>query len=89
MIKIAVSGSEGRMGKRIKELVNSDPHLELAGYFDINDDPNVAIENCDVLIEFTAPEATMKNLEIAKNKKRAIVIGTTGLNDKQIGVIKE
>jgi len=37
----------------------------------------------DVLVDFTSPESTMANLEICRVNKKAIVIGTTGLDDGQ------
>jgi 4-hydroxy-tetrahydrodipicolinate reductase len=46
-------------------------------------DLSQVLDDFDVLIDFTAPEATMNNIEIcAKNAKR-MVIGTTGLTDDQ------
>lgn len=89
MTKVTVSGCRGRMGSSIRRLVEEDPELELAGVFDVNDDPDTAIRACDVLIEFTAPEATIKNLDIAKRLGKAIVIGTTNLNDAQMVVVKD
>lgn len=89
MIKIAVSGCNGRMGGRIKKLVEDDPDLELAGAFDINDDACSAIERCDVLIEFTTPDATVKNLAIARDLGKAVVIGTTGIGEEGVNRIKD
>lgn len=43
----------------------------------------------DVLIDFTAPEVTMKNLEVAVREGTKMVIGTTGLNKEQEAKIKE
>ena len=40
------------------------------------------IDNADVLIDFTAPEATIKNMEALVGSKVAFVTGTTGI-DKQ------
>jgi 4-hydroxy-tetrahydrodipicolinate reductase len=39
------------------------------------------IDNCDVVIDFTAPAVSLKSLELASAKKKAIVIGTTGFTD--------
>lgn len=89
MVKIAVSGSNGRMGARIIRLIKEDDRAALAGGFDINDDPLPVLKNCDVLIEFTSPDATMKNLKLAKDLGRGVVIGTTGLSEEDIAVIKE
>jgi 4-hydroxy-tetrahydrodipicolinate reductase len=48
----------------------------------ITDDPSVALETGDVLIEFTTPEATMEHLQLASSLKKAMVVGTTGLSDE-------
>lgn len=42
-----------------------------------------AVNDFDVLIDFTAPEATMANIEFCKAHGKGIVIGTTGLTDEQ------
>jgi len=44
--------------------------------------------NADVIIDFTMPEATIKNLEFAIENKINMVIGTTGLSDKDLIKIK-
>lgn len=43
----------------------------------------------DVIIEFTNPTATIEHLEIAAANKKAMVIGTTGLNDTQVAQIEK
>lgn len=47
------------------------------------------LAKCDVVIDFTCPEATIEALRINKKHKKAFVIGTTGLNDKQNQFVKE
>jgi 4-hydroxy-tetrahydrodipicolinate reductase len=42
-----------------------------------------------VVIEFTAPAATLEHAKIAAEKNVPIVIGTTGLNPKQLDEIKK
>ncbi|MBI3771609.1 MAG: 4-hydroxy-tetrahydrodipicolinate reductase [Gammaproteobacteria bacterium] len=37
----------------------------------------------DVLIDFTAPQVTMAHIDLCRSAHKAIVIGTTGLNDEQ------
>jgi 4-hydroxy-tetrahydrodipicolinate reductase len=46
------------------------------------------VENTDVFIDFTIPNATIENLEIIQKHKKNIVIGTTGFNENQINIIK-
>jgi len=47
----------------------------------VTDDAAAALEQGNVLIEFTTPEATMEHLQVAFSLKKAMVIGTTGLSD--------
>ena len=42
-----------------------------------------------VIVEFTAPEATLEHVKIAAQKNVPIVIGTTGFNQKQLDEIKK
>ena len=89
MVKIAVSGSNGKMGSRIIELAKKDADLEVSGAFDIDGDAEKAITGCDCLIEFTEPKATIGHLAICEKNKKAIVIGTTGLSEEDKKKIKE
>ncbi len=43
----------------------------------------------DVIINFSSPSASMESLEFARNTGLAVVIGTTGLSQEQIGRMKE
>lgn len=89
MIKICVSGSEGKMGSRIIDLAKEDAELNVAGQFDIKGDAEESIKGCDCLIEFTIPKATIEHLAICEKNKKAMVIGTTGLSEEDKAKIKE
>ena len=89
MTKIAVSGSNGKMGSRIIELAKNDKDLEVVAAFDVGGDAKESIKSCDCLIEFTSPKATIEHLEICEKDKKAIVIGTTGLSEEERKKIKE
>ncbi len=45
------------------------------------------VKEGDVIIEFTTPEASLRHLEIAAGAGKPMVIGTTGLSEKELGVI--
>jgi len=47
------------------------------------------IKNADVLIDFTTPNSTLSNIKKANANKTAIVIGTTGISEKQKNKIKK
>lgn len=97
MVKIVVSGALGRMGMRIMELARQDCDLKvIAGLeFKSGSDPNIvtdlkAVKDAyDCVIEFTSPKATTQHVETAKRLKKAMVIGTTGLSEKDIALVKE
>ena len=89
MIKICVSGSEGKMGSRIIELAKEDPELEVAAGFDVNGNAELGITACECLIDFTTPAAAMEHLVLCEKLKKPIVIGTTGLSEEEKAKIKE
>lgn len=47
----------------------------------ISDSPEKVLAGCDVLIDFTRPEATLQHLAICRKLKVRMVIGTTGFDD--------
>jgi len=51
-------------------------------------DLSTVLDDFAVLIDFTAPEATMKNIEICAQNGKRMVIGTTGLNDEQRKILQ-
>ncbi len=89
MVKICVSGSEGKMGSRIIELAKEDTELEIAAEFDLGGNAEAGITASDCLIDFTSPEATLKHLTLCEKLKKPIVIGTTGLSEEDRAKIKE
>jgi 4-hydroxy-tetrahydrodipicolinate reductase len=50
-------------------------------------DNKEAIKGCDVIIDFSSPEATVSNVEEASRIGKAIVIGTTGLSEEQKTIV--
>ena len=55
----------------------------------ITDNSKEIFSNSDVIIDFTTPESTLQNVLMALEHNTPIVIGTTGLNEKIINVIKK
>ena len=91
MIRVAVCGANGRMGKEVCQAVLSDDYVELAAKIDIcGDDVYSSIdeasksEKIDVLVDFTQPSSVFENAKFCLNNGIKIVIGTTGLSDNQI-----
>ena len=48
------------------------------------DDLAAVIDQCDVVIDFTTPQATLKHLEICAHANKKIVVGTTGFSPEQL-----
>ena len=89
MIKVAIAGSKGRMGKRIINLAEKDKGIEVVSKFDVGVDPEPEIAKCDILIEFTTPRATVEHAIIAEKLKKGVVIGTTALSEADNNIIKK
>lgn len=55
----------------------------------LGDDLKQVVDEFDVLIDFTAPAATMQHVAICRAAGKAIVIGTTGLSDADKAELKQ
>ncbi len=69
---------------------NLGSNIEVAGKpLIISDDLAAVAEKGAVIIDFTAPEATIKHIGIAQEAGAKIVIGTTGFSEDQLAVIQK
>jgi 4-hydroxy-tetrahydrodipicolinate reductase len=103
MINVGVFGATGRVGRRIVDLLSNDDTARISSVFVRNEldfsvpastlvtnDVKTMLESCDVVIDFSLPEATEKMLEIAINKcPKPLVVATTGLNEHQLNLLQE
>ena len=55
----------------------------------IVDDLQAVVDDIDVLIDFSLPDATEKNMQVCAEHNVAMVIGTTGFNEQQEQVLAE
>ena len=55
----------------------------------IGSDPAALFATADAVIDFTAPKATVAHARLAAEKRKALVIGTTGLTEADIAAIAE
>ncbi len=103
MIKLGIAGVCGRMGRRIFELAQSNKDFEIAlalekkgttfigrelGRIKISSSPD-GLFLVDIFVDFTTPEASEANLDYVARYKKALVLGTTGLNDAQLKKVEE
>ncbi len=101
MIKTGILGATGRMGSHLIKNVIEDEKLELSAvhvYDELKQElpEGVLVTNsiselikvCDVVIDFSAPQATQELCEEAIKEPTALVIATTGLSNHQQNLIK-
>jgi len=89
MTKIAITGSNGRMGQALIEAVKLNPNVTQGSILNRGDDINRVLKDFDVLIDFTRPEATLNALSICQSAGKAMVIGTTGFSDDALKAIDQ
>ena len=97
-MKVGILGCTGRVGSLLATELYSgawaDQGLELAGgycrtipdgklpYF-VTDNAEKLFKKSDVVIDFTLPEATMHHAALADRLGTTLIVGTTGLTEKQ------
>jgi len=102
VVKVGIVGSTGRVGNLLIDSLLVDTDLTLstvhvcgelkralpAGVL-VTNSMKALLENCDVVIDFSAPEATQELLEAALKNPKALVIATTGFTAHQQNLLKE
>lgn len=81
MARIGIIGSEGRMGQALVQAIR-DAGEELAGGVDQDGDVIRLSKECDVLVDFSSPDALEDNLDAAATALTPILVGTTGLAER-------
>lgn len=84
-MKIAIAGYKGRMGQMLVEELKSGayPRLSFYGGTTSTDNPENLFD-ADAVIDFTTPDATRKHIWLAAKHHKPIVIGTTGMSEKDM-----
>jgi len=85
-IKYGLIGASGRMGNEIISIMNENKN-ELVFRYDLSGE--WMKERPQLLIDFSLPEVFESSLNYALNFKVPLIIGTTGLNEKQFLQLKE
>ena len=103
-ISVVVMGIKGRMGSTVAGLVEKDPDITLAGVLERpGNEGGLESYGCvagadlgtvlpqtkgAVVIDFTAPEATVETAHAAAEHGCSLVAGTTGLTPRQLGELE-
>ena len=88
-VRIAVAGALGRMGQAVAAVAAETAGVELTARFDRQAGDGLASRDqalaaAEVVVDFSAPEASVALAEAAAAQGRpALVIGTTGLSPEQ------
>ena len=99
-IRLTITGCMGRMGKQLAKSSKKDKSFKIVSLTESklikkkigNILPQLnsikALEDTDVIIDFTIPKCTLEVLKIASKLNKRLVIGTTGFTRKQELIIK-
>lgn len=110
MMRVAIIGASGRMGKNLIEAVNQTEGLTVSAAIERPDSSLIGadagelagvgklgvkivgslasvVNDFDLLIDFTTPETTVRNLEVCVANSKKIVIGTTGFDEAGLAAI--
>ena len=102
MTRVGVFGANGRVGKLIIDDLKETEDISLSAVFVRNElnfsiDPSVMVStdlksflnSCEIVIDFSLPDACETLLEAAIANPTPLVIGTTGLNTHQLNLLKQ
>ena len=89
MTRIAINGSKGKMGLALIEAINSSSQSDFAAGLDKGDSLIDSINDFEVLIDFSRPEASLNALSACKDSGKSMVIGTTGFTDSGLKLIEQ
>lgn len=89
MIRIALSGDRGRMGKSLKKLIKKSRSMKVTAKANRTNPPeNWQASQIDGVIDFSLPDLFIKSLEWSVRNKKPFVSGTTGLSSSQKKALK-
>ncbi len=95
-VRIGIVGFAGKMGQAIAQAVMNNPSATLVGGSDrtltpelkktyadllLTEKADELFPQCDIVIDFSSPKATAEIANLAAQHGKALVCGTTGLDD--------
>jgi 4-hydroxy-tetrahydrodipicolinate reductase len=103
MIRVAITGAAGKMGRTLVQALDQRAGLQLGAAFErpgvtligadagelagvgrrdviVGDSIGAAIGQFDILVDFSVPAATLDAVAICRAARKAMVIGTTGID---------
>ena len=97
-IRVCVVGGLGRMGKLVLDAVNAHREMMVCSVlsdqigmpisdFLVTKDPEKALANAEVVIDFSAPSACSSTLPLCVEKRIPYLLASTGLSDSDQGIV--
>lgn len=77
-LRICLIGAKGRMGKAVAAAIAQDPSLTIAAPIERGNSLEPALEDCDVVIDFSTADATESICRVCAEHRKPLVLGTTG-----------
>ena len=88
-VRVLLVGAQGRMGKAVAAAAARDPSFSIAAGVDRSDSIAPAMENCDVVIDFSTADATENVCQACAQHRKPLVLGTTGQTPAQTDSIRD
>ena len=99
MLRLILSGCNGRMGRAVEALCAAQPDVEIAAGFDllgtgerdfpVFSSPAECNGQADALIDFSSPAARPALLDFCTGHKIPAVLATTGYSSEQLAAIDQ
>ena len=86
--RVLIVGANGRMGKAIAAAAQKHSSLTISAKADQGDSLEALIDGCDVVIDFSAPDATESVCRVCAGTSRPLVLGTTGHSAAQKDAVR-
>mgnify|MGYP001820143446 FL=1 len=97
-MKVGVSGASGQMGSLAARTILDQDDMHLIALYDPHTRGNIgglsisqshdALDGCDVIVEFSRPDAVMDNLEHWRQFGANVVVGTSGFDEERLNELE-
>ncbi len=98
MVRLIISGCNGRMGRVVEAICAADPDFEIAAGFDllgtgdrdfpVYSSPAEFQGEADAVVDFSSPAALDGLLEFGVSRRIPLVLATTGYSEEQLAAIE-
>lgn len=85
--RVIIAGAKGRMGRTLMACASRRPGMEVVGQIDMGDDLLTCLGESSVVVDFSLPQATLGIARSCAAHGKALVIGTTGHEEKERAAI--